>query len=153
MLGAPAAFALLCRGGAPPARQQRGRTLGVGLAQGGEQRPRAELASAAGEPSASVTRKDPLRWIRAPRPNAAAERRGESTIRESSQIAVAPPKDPLVVAPATELQAPTRARPQHFQDPEDFVKEKSLCNEARLWRSTIRIKEMSWNPFKIAPTL
>ncbi|KAJ1465387.1 hypothetical protein T484DRAFT_1922660 [Baffinella frigidus] len=53
MLGPPDAFALLCRGGAPPARQKRGRTLGVGMAQGGEQRPRAERAAAAGEPSAS----------------------------------------------------------------------------------------------------
>ena len=47
-------FALLCRGGAPPAQQQCGRTLGVGMPQGGEQLLRAERASAAGEPSASV---------------------------------------------------------------------------------------------------
>ena len=128
--------------GAPPARQQRGRTLGVGMAQGGEQNLRAERASAAGEPSASLARRDPRPWIRAPRPNAEAERREESTIRESSTMAVAAPKDALVVAPATKLRAPTRARPPHFQNPEDFVKQKSLCNDTRLWRSRIRIMEI-----------
>ena len=96
------------------------------MAQGGEQRPRAEQASAAGEPSASVARKDPRPWIRAPRSNAAAEHCEENTIRESSTIAVAAPKEALVVAAATELRAPTRARPPHFQTPEDFVKQKSL---------------------------
>ena len=147
MLGPPAAFALLCRGGAPPARQQRGRTLGVGMAQGGEQRPRAERASAAGEPSASVARRDPRPWIRAPRPNAAAERREESTIRESSTMAVAPPKDALVVAPATELRAPTREPPPHFQNPEDFVKHKSLCNDTGLWRLSIRMRPLRRGDF------
>ena len=116
MLGPPAAFALLCRGGAPPARQKRGRTLGVGMAKGGEQRPRAERASAAGEPSASVARKDPRPWIRALRPNAAAERREESTIRESSTMAMAAPKDALVVAPATELRAPRHACPPRHEN-------------------------------------
>ncbi|KAJ1474071.1 hypothetical protein T484DRAFT_1971500 [Baffinella frigidus] len=129
MLGPPDAFALLCHGGAPPARQKRGRTLGVGMTQGGEQRPRAERAAAAGEPSASVARRDPCPGPRAPRPNAAEKARSACTIRESSTMAVAPPKDALVVAPATELRAPTRARPPH---PEDFVKQKSLCNDTRL---------------------
>ena len=58
-----------------------------------------------------------------------AERRDESTIRERSTIAVARVQDALVVVPATELRAPTRARPPHFQNPEDFVEQKSLCNE------------------------
>ena len=121
MLGAPDAFARFRRGVAQFARQQRGRTLGVGMPQGGEQRPRAERASAAGEPSASVARRDPRPWNRKPRLNTAAERREEKAIRESPTMPLAPPKDALVVAPATELRAPTRARPPHFQNPEDFV--------------------------------
>ena len=118
MLGPPADFALLCRVGAPPARQQRGRTLGVGIVQDGEQRPRAERVSAAGELSASLARRDPRPWIQAPRPNAVAERRKEGTIKTSLIMAVAPPKDALVVAHAKELRAPTRARPPHLQNPE-----------------------------------
>ena len=125
----------------------RGRMLGVGLAQGGEQRPRAERASAAGEPSASVASRDPQPWIRAPRPNDTAERREESTIRESSTMAVAPPKDALVVAPATELRAPTREPPPHFQNPEDFVKHKSLCNDTGLWRLSIRLRPLRRGDF------
>ena len=103
-------------GGAPPARQQRGRTLGVSMSQGGDQRPRAERVSVTGEPSASVARRNPRPWIRAPRPNAAAERREESTIRQSSTVALAPPKDALVVAPATELRAPKQACPPRHEN-------------------------------------
>ena len=64
----------------------------------------------------------------------------------------APPKDALVVAPATELRAPTRTRLPYFQNPTDFVKHKSLCNDTRSWHSRIRIMEMLWTPFKVGPT-
>ncbi|KAJ1488234.1 hypothetical protein T484DRAFT_1887813 [Baffinella frigidus] len=100
MLGPPDAFALLCRGGAPPARQKRGRTLGVGMAQGGEQRPRAERAAAAGEPSASEYRPARGDWARAPS-HARSHARSQTKSGSSSPGTPQPPGTPAAEAPRT----------------------------------------------------